>query len=215
MHVTLHSAFTQCSLGLTLWFSNTVSSFLWQKCGEQCQGKPGPLSLPLIYVCAVLVVSWEVARSCRSTKWGDADPGTSHLWMATLFSPHLWLCGGCVACGGDSSAPGTLGPSVSVLKPLPPPLQAQRRRTPSVSCLLQDLAQIALMQMTARPLRGDSWPPFSSLPGDLRSSCSVCRTHRVHGWTLISQPRPPCHVKSSDPSLASPPALALFRPHPL
>lgn len=51
----------------------------------------------------------------------------------------------------------TLGSSVSVLKPLLSPLQAQRRRTLSVSCLPQDLALIAPTQMTARHLLGDSW----------------------------------------------------------
>lgn len=51
----------------------------------------------------------------------------------------------------------TLGSSVSVLKPLLSPLQAQQRRTLSVSCLPQDLALIAPTQMTARHLLGDSW----------------------------------------------------------
>lgn len=81
---------------------------------------------------------------------------------------------------------GTLGSSVSVLKPLLSPLQTQQKRKLSVSCLPQDLAPIAPIQMTARHLLGDSWPPFCSSPGDLWMGYSVSVTHRVHGW---DQPR--------------------------
>lgn len=81
---------------------------------------------------------------------------------------------------------GTLGSSVSVLKPLWSPLQAQQRKTPSVSFHPQDLALIAPIQMTARRLLGDSWPPFCPLPDDLWMDNSVSGTHRVHGW---GQPR--------------------------